>query len=158
MSPARRCARAHLGARRSLQAVARPEMLPDPPPESPGFTPGPFRSWAISSLFLPLMMWKAAVGSRFSRMRFPNRATRALLRTQHLALDLGTFQKPGLLPETLLSPLVYSPAQGQRSGEVSRPESQFPQVVATLFSLKRGLPLSPECYNLQAVLFLWGFG
>lgn len=71
---------------------------------------------------------------------------------------------PGLLPETRaspetpLSPLVYSPAQGQRSGEVSRPESQLPQVVATLFSLKHGLPLSPECYNLQAVLFLWGFG
>ena len=89
-------------------------------------------------------------------MRFPNRASPALLRTQHLALDLGAFQKPGLLPETPLSPLVYSPARGQRSGEVSGPESQFPQVVTTLLSVKRGLPLSPECYNLRAVLLLGG--
>lgn len=91
-------------------------------------------------------------------MRFPNRASPALLRTQHLALDLGAFQKPGLLPETPLSPLVYSPARGQRSGEVSGPESQFPQVVTTLLSVKRGLPLSPECYNLRAVLLLRGGG
>ena len=89
-------------------------------------------------------------------MRFPNRASPALLRTQRLALDLGAFQKLGLLPETPLSPLVYSPARGQRSGEVRGPESQFPQVVATLLSVKRGLPLSPECYNLRAVLLLRG--
>lgn len=121
--PARRaprCARAHLGAR-SLQAVVARLEMPAHLLLTPGVRPGPlpFPSHLLALSPAP------DVGSRFSRMRFPNRATPALLCTQPLARDLAPSRNQDT-PGNPRSPLVYSLAPGQRSGEVMDPEDRFP--------------------------------
>ena len=79
------------------------EMLSAPPLEllvrslAPLLFPGPF-----PLLYLLVLMWKAAAGLRFSRMRLPDRATPELARIRHL--PLCSWGRPGRLPESKATP------------------------------------------------------